>query len=261
MDKKLLDDGTVYCMVDIANLIHINGEHTREVGDAIIKMFTQYIKEAFGKVAAEYIYNGNGSFALERTVTFNPKNIAEKLIGRAANALGLSEDKMEAIDLLLSQLSSSPKSVKLDLSLQLTDIYRVTYVDRSTNKELFKAFLPVGADLSIFQYQAPDGLLLSDWQDADGNAVETMPARDITLYAGRQRITVRFVDAGGNLMGEFEIYSGDTLAQYQAQIQEFENCLSHTIYPHTSQESFREHRLSLSDIPGNSLKYNLPTPI
>ena len=64
MDKKLLDDGSVYCLVDIANLIHINGEHTREVGDSIIKMFTQYIKEAFGKVSAEFIYNGNGSFVI-----------------------------------------------------------------------------------------------------------------------------------------------------------------------------------------------------
>lgn len=200
-----------------------NADVVEHLTNYVINLINTYVPEQYMDNSLMDAYNGNGSFALERTVTFNPKNIAEKLIGRAANALGLSEDKMEAIDLLLSQLSSSPKSVKLDLSLQLTDIYRVTYVDRSTNKELFKAFLPVGADLSIFQYQAPDGLLLSDWQDADGNAVETMPARDITLYAGRQRITVRFVDAGGNLMGEFEIYSGDTLAQYQTQIQEFEN--------------------------------------
>ena len=64
MDKKLLDDGAVYCMIDIANLVHINGEYTRETGDAIIKMFTLYLKEAFGKTDAEYIYNGNGSFAV-----------------------------------------------------------------------------------------------------------------------------------------------------------------------------------------------------
>lgn len=63
-DKKLLDDGTVYCMVDIYNLIQINTEHSRDVGDAIIKMFTNYIKEAFGKSGTEYIYNGNGSFVI-----------------------------------------------------------------------------------------------------------------------------------------------------------------------------------------------------
>ena len=63
-DKKLLDDGVVYCMVDISNLAHINGEHSREAGDDIIRMFTGYIKESFGKSKTEYIYNGNGSFVL-----------------------------------------------------------------------------------------------------------------------------------------------------------------------------------------------------
>lgn len=63
-DKKLLDDGVVYCLVDIANLIPINTEYSRDAGDAIIKMFTNYIKEAFGKSKTEYIYNGNGSFVM-----------------------------------------------------------------------------------------------------------------------------------------------------------------------------------------------------
>ena len=64
MDKKLLDEGTVYCMVDIANLVAINSEYSRQVGDEIIKMFTRYLKESFGKTNAEFIYNGNGSFVI-----------------------------------------------------------------------------------------------------------------------------------------------------------------------------------------------------
>ncbi len=63
-DKKLLDDGSVYCLVDIFNLAQINGENSREIGDQIIKMFTTYIKEAFGKTKTEFIYNGNGSFVM-----------------------------------------------------------------------------------------------------------------------------------------------------------------------------------------------------
>ncbi len=63
-DKKLLDDGVVYCMVDIANLVHINGAYSRKVGDEIIKMFTNYLKETFGKSKTDYIYNGNGSFVM-----------------------------------------------------------------------------------------------------------------------------------------------------------------------------------------------------
>ncbi len=64
LDKKLLDDGTVYCIVDIANLVAINTEYTRQAGDDIIKMFTTYLKESFGKTKAEFIYNGNGSFVV-----------------------------------------------------------------------------------------------------------------------------------------------------------------------------------------------------
>lgn len=63
-DKKLLDDGVVYCMTDISNLLHINSEYSRNTGDEIIRMFTGYIKEAFGKTKTEYIYNGNGSFVM-----------------------------------------------------------------------------------------------------------------------------------------------------------------------------------------------------
>jgi len=64
LDKKLLDDGTVYCVVDIANLAAINAEHSRDTGDDIIKMFTRYLKEAFGKTSADFIYNGKGSFVI-----------------------------------------------------------------------------------------------------------------------------------------------------------------------------------------------------
>ncbi len=63
-DKKLLDDGVVYCMVDISNLAQINTAHSRDAGDEIIKMFTSYLKETFGKSKTEYIYNGNGSFVM-----------------------------------------------------------------------------------------------------------------------------------------------------------------------------------------------------
>jgi len=63
-DKKLLDDGVVYCMVDLKNLLDINTEHSREVGDEMLKLLTAYLKEAFGDSKTEYIYNGNGSFVM-----------------------------------------------------------------------------------------------------------------------------------------------------------------------------------------------------
>ena len=63
-DKKLLDDGVVYCMVDIINLAQINTKYSRTAGDEIISLFAQYIKECFGKAKAEYIYNDKGSFVV-----------------------------------------------------------------------------------------------------------------------------------------------------------------------------------------------------
>lgn len=63
-DKKLLDDGIVYCVADITNLAAINADFSRTVGDDIIKLFTTYLKENFGKSKTEFIYNGNGNFVL-----------------------------------------------------------------------------------------------------------------------------------------------------------------------------------------------------
>ena len=51
-------------MVDIVNLVRINNDYSRDVGDEIIKMFTRYIKEVYGKSDTEYVYNGNGSFVM-----------------------------------------------------------------------------------------------------------------------------------------------------------------------------------------------------
>lgn len=76
-DKKLLDNGVVYCMVDISNLIQINTEYSRNAGDEIITLFTNCIKENFGKSKTEYIYNGNGSFVMliENTDYINVEDI------------------------------------------------------------------------------------------------------------------------------------------------------------------------------------------
>ncbi len=63
-NKKRLDDGVVYCLVEISNLANINLSYSRDVGDEVIKMFANYIREFFGKSKTEYIYNGNGRFVM-----------------------------------------------------------------------------------------------------------------------------------------------------------------------------------------------------
>lgn len=63
-DKKLLDDGVVYCTVDITNLVQINRMFSRDIGDEVIKLFTAYIKDAFRKTKTDLVYNGKGSFVI-----------------------------------------------------------------------------------------------------------------------------------------------------------------------------------------------------
>lgn len=63
-DKILLDDGAVYCLVDISNLAQISSDHSREYGDGVIKLFTRYLKETYGKTKTDFIYNDNGSFVM-----------------------------------------------------------------------------------------------------------------------------------------------------------------------------------------------------
>lgn len=62
MDRTLLDNGEVYCALDIANLAAINTAHSHAAGDGVIKLFALLLNEVFGKSDASLIYNGNGSF-------------------------------------------------------------------------------------------------------------------------------------------------------------------------------------------------------
>lgn len=62
--KKLLSEVVVCCDVNLTNLRDINEKFTRETGDNVLKMFTHYLKDAFGRSDALYIYNGNGSFII-----------------------------------------------------------------------------------------------------------------------------------------------------------------------------------------------------
>lgn len=70
--KKNLDNGEVYCVIDVDNFDIINTEGDGKASDEIIKLFAESIKNAFGKTNSTYIYNGNGSF-----VVFSKKTDAE----------------------------------------------------------------------------------------------------------------------------------------------------------------------------------------
>ena len=168
-------------------------------------------------------YNGNGSFALNTTVSFNAKNVITKALNRLASLTGMGDGAVEALEVLLSQVSAGTQTIKLDLSLQVADVYSITYKDKASDKTLFTAFLPVGADLSVFQNKdATGGIEITDWVDENGDPITTMPARDVVVYTGRKEVNVTFVNQSGEILGTIAVPSGDTLAEHLDTIKGYE---------------------------------------
>ncbi|MBR5479466.1 MAG: diguanylate cyclase [Clostridia bacterium] len=62
MKGKILDLGTVFCMIEITNLPAINEKHTRKSGDEVLKMLARFMKNAFGKSGAEFVRESKGNF-------------------------------------------------------------------------------------------------------------------------------------------------------------------------------------------------------
>lgn len=182
--------------------------------DKLLGLIETYIPASAMNLSLMDGYNGNGNFTASKTLTFNPKDLAVKALNRLVEWSGLDIDT-EAFELLLSQVSGGTKTLKLDLSLNVTDVYSITYKDKATDKTLFTAFLPVGADLSVFQNkEATGGVEITEWMDEEGNPITTMPARDVVVYTGRKEVTVTFVDKDGSVKGSFTVLSGDTLAEH-----------------------------------------------
>ena len=179
-----------------------------------------YLPDSLLERSISDLYQGNGHFYLEGSVDLSEKAWAEKLLPKAFRALAKADglarllaDKIgidskivdavinksgaildrvlsdEVLNKLLAVLPDGTITAHLNVGVQLKDIYRITYMDREGNTVLFSAFLPVGADLSIFKQNSIfTGIEIADWTDADGNPVPTMPAEDTVVYADRNAL-------------------------------------------------------------------------
>ena len=59
---KMLENGT-YCMIlNLKNHISINKEFGRDMGDSVMKLIADVIRNVFGKMKFKPVYNGNGQF-------------------------------------------------------------------------------------------------------------------------------------------------------------------------------------------------------
>jgi len=164
-------------------------------------------------------YRGNGVFGGKGSVTFNAKKLVEKVIAKINERIELPE---KAINFLMENIDAGEVTLKLDATVRLTDIYQITYMNREGTEELYKVFLPVGADLSVFKYNADiSGYEFTGWADENGVEILTMPAADTVVYADRSVIYVNFEDADGTFLGMIPMQSGDTLSKHADKVAQF----------------------------------------
>ena len=209
-----------------------------------IVLIADFIPESVMSVCIADLYTGNGVFAIDNlSVSFSEKAVAEKVLNALfkgasnidvlaetlASKLGVSTDAIasilgkidsvmdqvftdEMLDKLLAKVPDGTFTGSVSFGVALTDIYQITYMDRDGETTLFSAFLPVGADLSIFKTDSSiTGYDIADWTDAEGNPVLTMPAADTVVYADRNAIEVVFEDVDGTVLETLLLKSGDKL--------------------------------------------------
>ena len=127
------------------------------------------LPERFKSKSLFDFYKGDGEFAYSGS--FLVENILNKLTTEKYNI-------KDVVNMLFDYL---PENISVALDLQAADIYRVDYVIGSTVKS---GFLPVGANLQFFaQATELNGHAITKWVDANNNEYETMPEKDVVLYA------------------------------------------------------------------------------
>ena len=127
------------------------------------------LPERFKSKSLFDFYKGEGEFKYDGS--FVVENILNKI----------STEKYNIRDIITMLFDYLPESISVSLDLKAANIYKVDYVIGSTTKS---GFLPVGANLQFFaQTTELNGHTITKWVDEDNNVYETMPEKDIVLYA------------------------------------------------------------------------------
>lgn len=131
-DKKLLDNGSVYCVIDIDNYDNLSTQFNVKTCDDVVKFFANCLKTAFGKTNATFVYNGNGSFVVfvkksdVETVSDIIKLFKLSLDERDVHQdvaieykVGVAEDTngTKSVRKLLSEAIKDKKSVEFDIEV------------------------------------------------------------------------------------------------------------------------------------------------
>ncbi len=133
-------------------------------------LFTRLPEGTKAKTLFDF-YRGNGSFrAEERKENLN----VEEWLSRV-----LPEKYKNSAGVIASFLESETLTIGLDVTVNFTDMYKVTF----TGDETELGFLPAGAKLADFvKATTYNGYRIIGWKDADGKTYTVMPAADTELY-------------------------------------------------------------------------------
>ena len=205
--KEVLETYTADELYQLAINKAANGQDIYNKVTNAVRTIADILPDELMRVTLSDAYKGDGVFGGDKTVTFNAKALIEKLLKRVGVDLS-------AADFLLNRLGGGSITVGADLTARFQNLYEITYMSRDGKTELFKAYLPVGADLDVFKNNpGVTGYKFVGWTDEEGNLVETMPAADTTVYADRHLVQVTFRD-NGKVIGTIVMEQGDTLGDY-----------------------------------------------
>ena len=166
------------------------------------------------------LYQGDGVFGGAKKVSFNAKELVVKAINKIADKIGLDATKVTAI---LDRVNGGNMTVGADIAIRFQNLHQITYMSRDGETELFKAYLPTGADLAVFKNNKDlTGYEFVAWTDKAGNEIAYMPDADTVVYADRNVIEVTFKDAEDNTLGVLMMPAGDTLGKYLDKLAQIE---------------------------------------
>lgn len=161
------------------------------------------------------LYKGDGSFGAgvdavkEVHVRYLADRVLRKLLEGKAN---IPEELYGYV------LDFFPESLTMkagvDLTVHFEDIYRVTY-HNANSEVIFEAFLPVGANLSVYTGYNPSDIVVDGWRLADGTPITSMPGADVDVYPVIIEdpldlyATVTFLDGDGSVLAVFDKLKGE----------------------------------------------------
>ena len=133
----------------------------------VIDKLHDLVPEADADKSLVDLYDGEGHFSYVGDHNLNVKGLLNKVFGSTGDTI---YDRLSPI------LSNLPNNISVDVQLNLSGVYKVTYHYGDEEKT---GLLPAGADVKFFGNKDE----VSAWVLADGTAVEEMPEEDVEVYA------------------------------------------------------------------------------